>query len=116
MRHTALALCLSALASTLAPPALADNVDCGERRGIDLARCQRHQKMAAHCGKVTGEAHFACDREFLLAQPLDCKALPADAQSACQAELDAFKVCKPKPGAEFMRCVRDTTKVSPVGH
>lgn len=98
-------------------PAQAHELDCAKQTGLQLARCERHQKMFAKCSAVPGEAHFACDREFLLSNPLQCKALalPADEARRCDAELAAFKTCEPRPGREFMRCVRDTTKESPNG-
>jgi hypothetical protein len=95
-------------------PAGAHTIDCTGRAGIDLARCERHQKMAAKCGPIKGEAHFACDREFLLSNPLDCKALAGDAVQRCKAEVVAFRSCEPKPGRDFMRCVRDTMQASPM--
>lgn len=98
-------------------PAHAHELDCAKQSGLQLARCERHQQMFAKCSAVAGEAHFACDREFLLANPLKCKALPlaADEARRCEAELAAFKTCEARPGREFMRCVRDTTKESPNG-
>jgi hypothetical protein len=96
--------------------AQAHTVECGQRSGIDRARCERHQKMAAQCGPLKGEAHFACDREFLLANPLVCPALAGADVQRCEAEGAAFKTCEPKPGGEFMRCVRDEIKASPMGH
>ena len=93
----------------------AHGIDCTGRAGIDLARCERHQAMAAQCGPLKGEAHFTCDRAFLLANPLHCKALASDDAKRCQAEVAAFKTCEPQPGREFMRCVRDEVKASPMG-
>ena len=93
----------------------AHRIDCTGRAGIDLARCERHQAMAAQCGPIKGEAHFTCDRAFLLAHPLQCKALAGDDGKRCQAEVLAFKTCEPQPGREFMRCVRDEVKASPMG-
>lgn len=96
-------------------PTQAHGIDCSGRSGIDLARCERHQKMAARCGPIKGEAHFVCDREFLLAHPLECKVLAGDDGKRCQAEVAAFKTCEPQAGREFMRCVRDEVKASPMG-
>jgi hypothetical protein len=95
-------------------PAEAHTIDCSKRSGIDLARCERHQKMAAKCGPIQGDAHFACDREFLLGNPLDCKTFSGDAAQRCEAEVAAFRSCEPKPGREFMRCVRDATRGGPM--
>ena len=33
----------------------------------------------------------------------------------CQAEVSAFKTCEPQAGRDFMRCVRDEVKASPIG-
>ena len=94
-------------------PALAHTIDCSGRSGIELARCERHQKMAAQCGPIKGDAHFACDREFLLANPLQCDALGDDDGKRCAAESAAFKACEPQPGREFMRCVRRSHEGEP---
>ena len=99
----------------LMSPAQTHTVDCSGRSGIELARCERHQKMAAQCGPVKGDAHFACDREFLLANPLQCHALGGDDAKRCAAEPAAFKACEPQPGREFMRCVGERMKASPMG-
>jgi hypothetical protein len=96
-------------------PAAAHEFKCAEKIGIDRARCERHEKMFAKCGPLKGEAHFVCDREFLLANPLQCTALAGDDVKRCEAEVAAFKVCEPKSGREFMRCVRDEIKASPMG-
>ncbi|MDZ7855814.1 hypothetical protein [Sphaerotilus sp.] len=96
-------------------PARAHEVDCAGRTGIALARCERHQKMAAQCGPIQGEAHFACDRQFLLDHLLDCKAYAGDAAAQCTAETAAFKACESKPGLEFMRCVRGALQTSTMG-
>src|SRR5262245_47902390 len=97
------------------PPLAAHTVECDGRRGLELARCERHQKMAERCGPIKGEAHYACDREFLLASPLDCSALQGDDARACAAERSAFQACEFRQGMAFMRCVRDATKASPMG-
>ena len=113
-RHAVRGLGLLAL-FTLGGAASAHEVDCKGRSGIDLARCERHTLIAAQCGKITGEAHYACDREALLARPLDCKPYGGTEAQQCEAELAAFKTCQPKPGVEFMRCVRQEAKASPMG-
>lgn len=94
-------------------PSWSHSVDCTGRSGIELARCERHQKMAAKCGPIQGEAHFACDREFLIGNPLNCKALAGDDARQCGVDLDAVKACQPRQGQEFMRCVRDATLATP---
>jgi hypothetical protein len=76
--------------------------DCSKKEGVEKARCERHQKMAEKCGALKGEAHHVCDREFLLANPLDCKAQSGKSAAACEAEVKAFKTCEPKAGVEFM--------------
>jgi hypothetical protein len=104
------------LASSLLPASAAHMPNCDGRKGIDLARCERHQKMAGKCGELTGEAHYACDREFLMANPLECKALEGEERKQCAAETEAFRTCSPKAGSHFIRCVRDEAKASPMGH
>ena len=93
--------------------AWAHEVDCSAKKGLDLARCQRHVKMAGRCEPVKGDAHYACDREFMIANPLACSALEGADQAQCQAEGAALKSCEPKPGREFMRCVSNAIKTSP---
>jgi len=73
--------------------------DCSKKEGVEKARCERHEKMAEKCGPLKGEAHFVCDREFL-----------------CEAEVKAFKTCEPKQSREFMKCVKETIGISPMGH
>lgn len=109
---------LFALATLFAAalPAQAHEVDCKGSAGIELARCERHAKVAAQCGKFTGEAHHACDRDYLLANPLDCKAFTGDEVQQCKAEIGAIESCKAKPaGREFMQCVKADAKASPMG-
>lgn len=96
-------------------PAQAHPVECGKATGIDKLRCERHEKMAAQCGPLQGEAHHACDRQHLLANPLVCAGLPAAEATRCEAEKAAFKNCEAKAGRAFILCVRDTIKESPMG-
>jgi len=105
-------------ALVLAPDARAQShqFDCATKQGIDRARCERHEKMYAKCGPIKGDAHFACDREFLLANPLDCKAVGFADAKACEAEVASFTTCEPEQGRAFMRCVRDKIGASPMGH
>ena len=99
-------------------PAFAQShvADCAKQDGVEKSRCERHQKMAVECGPIKGEGHFVCDREFLLANPLQCKPFTGKAQIECEAELAAFKTCESKQSREFMKCVRETTGISPMGH
>jgi hypothetical protein len=90
--------------------------ECGARGGVEKLRCERHLKMAGKCGPLAGDAHFACDREFLMAHPLVCTGLKDADQVACAAEGNAFKACQSSMGREFMRCVTQTTGQSPMGH
>lgn len=90
--------------------------DCDGKDGIDKLRCERHSKMAEKCGPLKGDAHFVCDREFLMANPLDCNKLSAKAADSCTAETKAFKTCEANQGREFMKCVKTTTSESPMGH
>ncbi len=110
---------LAALIATFAlcAPAFAAHMpDCRGKAGIDLARCERHQKMAAKCGELSGEAHYACDREFLMANPLDCAKLDGEGRGPCVKETDAFKSCAPRAGSAFLRCAREEAGASPMGH
>jgi len=90
--------------------------DCAKKSGVEALRCERHMKMAEKCGPLQGEAHFQCDREFLLANPLNCGPLKGDAVIACKAEVASFKTCEAKSGREFMACVKKETGQSPMGH
>ncbi len=90
--------------------------DCGKKEGINKARCERHETMAAKCGAVKGDAHFQCDRDYLLANPLDCTKLSGKNRDQCKAEVAAFKTCEANQGRDFMKCVRGTTGESPMGH
>ena len=90
--------------------------ECNAKDGVEKLRCERHVKMAEKCGRLTGDAHFACDREFLIAHPLECSGLNSKAGEACNAEVNAFKTCQSNMGREFMRCVTQTTGQSPMGH
>lgn len=89
---------------------------CAKRAGIEKARCERHEAMFAKCGPLKGEAHHACDRDFLAAHPLRCDALAGDDAARCAKEVEAFQRCQPRAGGAFMRCVRDATGESPMGH
>jgi hypothetical protein len=89
---------------------------CEKKDGIEKLRCERHLKMAEKCGPLKGDAHFACDREFLIANPLDCMKLEDKAATSCTAETKAFKTCETNQGRDFMRCVVTTTNESPMGH
>lgn len=109
-----LAVCTGVFA-LLPLPAQAHPVECGKAAGIDKLRCERHEKMAAQCGPLKGEAHHDCDRKHLLAHPLVCTGLAAAEASRCEAEKAAFKTCEPKAGRAFIVCVRDTIKESPMG-
>jgi hypothetical protein len=95
---------------------LAHVSNCEKREGVEKLRCERHEKMFAKCGPLKGAEHHACDREFLLANPLVCKPLAGKAAEVCEAEVKAFKTCEPKQGREFAMCVRDAVGSSPMGH
>ena len=108
---------LALLLAFAAAPALAQHdFDCAKRSGVEKARCERHEAMFAKCGPLKGDEHHACDREFLLANPLNCGRLEAGEAARCEREVAAFKTCQPLPGREFMRCVRQSTGESPMGH
>ncbi len=89
---------------------------CAKKPGVEQLRCERHMHMAEKCGPLKGDAHFACDRAFLLANPLVCHSLSGKAADACAAEVRAFRTCEPQPGREFMKCVKDATGESPMGN
>jgi hypothetical protein len=111
-----LVLVVSTAVFTLLPmPAQAHPVQCDKAAGIEKLRCERHEKMAATCGPLKGEAHHDCDRKHLLANPLVCTGLAAAEGTRCEAEKAAFKTCEPKAGRAFIVCVRDTIKESPMG-
>jgi len=110
-----LVLAVSVVVFLLPLPAQAHSVECGKATGIEKLRCERHEKMAAACGPLQGEAHHACDRQHLLANPLVCSGLPAAEAARCEAEKAAFKSCEAKAGRAFIACVRDTIKESPMG-
>jgi len=97
-------------------PAAAHMGDCTRQDGVRKARCERHEVMYKKCGPLKGDAHFACDREFLLASPLKCESFSGSDAEACNKEVAAFRTCEPNPGIEFMRCVRKTAGESPMGH
>jgi hypothetical protein len=90
--------------------------DCSKKAGVEALRCERHMKMAEKCGPLKGDAHFQCDREFLLANPLNCGPLKGEEAKACGAEVVSFKTCEPKAGRDFMICVKKETGQSPMGH
>jgi hypothetical protein len=102
----------------------AHKVECDGKVGVEKARCERHVGMAKKCGELKGEDHFKCDREYLMANPLDCTQLSTQlstelsgaAIESCKAEVAAFKTCETNQGREFMRCVKKMTGESPMGH
>ena len=108
---------LVVLLAFLAAPAIGQHTfDCAKRSGVEKARCERHESMFAKCGSLKGDEHHACDREYLLANPLKCDGQPGEEAARCAKEVAAFKTCQPQPGREFMRCVRQSTGESPMGH
>lgn len=113
LKKTSFALTMLALFSAAVS---AHEVDCSAKQGLEKLRCERHAKMAEKCGPLKGEAHFACDRDFLLANPLNCSVLKDQALADCQAEVKAFKTCEPRQGREFAGCVKKETGQSPMGH
>ncbi len=96
--------------------AAAHVTSCDGKEGFDKSRCERHIKMAEKCGPLKGDSHFACDREFLIANPIDCAKLTNKAADSCVAENKAFKTCEANQGREFLKCVMTTTNESPMGH
>jgi hypothetical protein len=107
---------IAALLALLSASAAAYELKCSsEMRGIDRSRCERHERIFAKCGPIKSEGHFTCDRDYLVAHPLECKALIGEDVARCEAEVAAFKACEPRLGREFMRCVREEIKVVPTG-
>lgn len=90
--------------------------DKNKAESINKSRCERHEKIAEKCGPLKGDAHFACDREYLLANPLLCKTMNGKDGDSCKAEVAAFKSCEANQGREFMKCVYKATGESPMGH
>ena len=84
--------------------------------GVGKARCERHEAMYKQCGPLKGDEHFACDRSYLLANPLKCETFSGDEAARCTKEVAAFKACEANAGVGFMKCVRNTTGESPMGH
>ena len=107
-------LLAAVLASAL--PAAAHFAECTTMDGVRKARCERHMDMYKKCGPLQGDAHFACDREFLIANPLQCDKFSGDEAGKCTKEVAAFKTCEANAGMDFMKCVRNTTGESPMGH
>jgi hypothetical protein len=86
----------------------------GRRSWLSLQRMKLPFTRLAGFDRRT-EPPCTQDREFLLVNPLDCTRLAGDDVMRCEAETTAFKACEPKPGREFMRCVRDALKAGPTG-
>jgi hypothetical protein len=99
--------------------ATAHIVDCTRVEGIAKERCERHMKIAEKCGAIKGEAHYICDQEFLIANPLNCSKYVSSGQEtdalSCKKEIDAVKTCADKKGREFIKCVSTTAGASPMG-
>ena len=107
-------LLLAILITLFATSSPAHEVKCDNMDGIKLARCERHQKMAAKCGPLKGGEHYACDREYLIANPLDCKKMSGKEGAQCEAEAKSFKTCTPQAGKEFLVCVRKEIDAMPM--
>ena len=107
-----------ALALLLAPPAFAQRggghiPDCNTLEGLKKARCERHTRMYDKCHEIKGEGHHECDRQFLVANPLDCTTLAGGDAEACSAERAAVQACKDETGTAFFRCARDKLRTDP---
>ncbi|NJR72174.1 MAG: hypothetical protein HC782_03665 [Gammaproteobacteria bacterium] len=114
--NTLIAFSLSFSLFVVSTATFAHTSDCAKKSGMEKLRCERHVEMAKKCGPIKGDAHFVCDRAFLLANPISCKSLTDKALVACDAEQKAFKLCEPNLGRDFMKCVKTTTGESPMGH
>jgi hypothetical protein len=97
-------------------PAAAHASDCTGKSGVDKARCERHETMYKKCVTVKGEEHIACDRTYLLANPLACKEFQGNDAARCAKENEAFAACESNAGRAFMKCVRSATGESVIGH
>ena len=87
--------------------------DCNTLEGLKKARCERHTRMYDKCHEIKGEGHHECDRQFLIANPLDCKALAGRDAQACGAEREAVQACKDETGTTFFRCAREKLRADP---
>jgi hypothetical protein len=87
--------------------------DCSRITGIKQAHCERHEWMYGKCHAIRGEAHHECDRQSILANPLDCAKLSGADVEACRAELEATKNCEDRRGSEFFRCMREALVADP---
>ena len=103
MKNDFIKLAIAAVALTITPLSFAAGghvSGCEKKDGIEKLRCERHLKMAEKCGPLQGDSHFACDREFLLANPLECAKLTDKAANSCAAETNAFKTCEANLGRD----------------
>jgi hypothetical protein len=89
------------------------DADCAMLGGIGKARCERHQRMSGKCSPIKGEAHLDCDRDFLIANPLDCVSLKGADRSACVAEREALVVCRGQCGRGFFECTMERLRTDP---
>jgi hypothetical protein len=87
--------------------------DCNTLQGLKKARCERHTRMYDKCHAIKGEAHHICDREFLIAHPLECDSLGGKDAEGCRAERDAIHACREETGSAFFRCARDRIRADP---
>ena len=89
------------------------DADCATLEGIGKARCERHQRMSGKCSPIKGEAHIDCDRDFLIANPLDCVPLKGADRTACVAEREALVVCRGQGGRGFFECMMERLRTDP---
>lgn len=87
--------------------------DCATLAGIAKARCERHERMYEKCHAIRGEAHHECDREFIVANPLDCGVLISNDARACENEREAVRACTAESGRGFFRCVSGLLRADP---
>lgn len=80
---------------------------------------KRDERHFADCAtlagiaRARGEAHHECDRQFILANLLDCSSLSGDDAHACGREREAVRACADKAGGDFFRCVREALRADP---
>lgn len=87
--------------------------DCTTLAGISKARCERHERMYEKYHAIRGEAHHECDRQFILASPLDCSTLSADDARVCEQEREAVRACSAESGRGFLRCMSGLLRADP---
>lgn len=110
---TLLPLVAEAQSGRTAPVRQGHNGDCSKMTGIAQARCERHERRYEKCHAIRGESHHECDRQFIVANPLDCRTLSAEDARACEHEREAVRACSAVSGRGFFRCVSGLLRADP---